>query len=66
MTLPFFIRIKFFQKVAIAIFLFFMGLMCLVFIVAMQRTSGSTGLDMSKVQQLRAKAYRTEKIAEVK
>jgi len=66
MTLPFFIRIKLFQKVAIAIFLFFMGLMCLVFIVAMQRTSGSTGLDMSKVQQLRAKAYRTEIKSQVK
>lgn len=53
----FFKRFKIFQKVAIGIFLFFMGLMCLVFIVAMQRTSGSTGLDMSKVQQMRSKAF---------
>lgn len=50
-------KIKLFQKVAVLIFSFFMGLMCLVFVVAMQRKSGSTGLDMSKVQQMRAKAY---------
>jgi hypothetical protein len=47
---------KIFQTTAIGIFLFFMGLMCLVFFVAMQRTSGSTGLDMSLVQQMRAKS----------
>ncbi|HRD55920.1 MAG TPA: hypothetical protein PLC42_05940 [Parachlamydiaceae bacterium] len=46
---------KFFQSVLIAVFAFFMGLMVLVFAVAMQRSSGSTGLDMSKVQLLRAK-----------
>jgi|GEM_PF-2115704 len=56
MALPFFKRFKIFQKVAIGIFLFFMGLMCLVFVVAMKKTSGSTGLDMSKVQMLRSKA----------
>lgn len=46
-------RLKLFQKMATAIFLFFMGLMLLVSIVAFTRRSGHTGLDMAKVQKMR-------------
>lgn len=46
-----FARMKLFQKAAIAIFSFFMGMMILVTIVAHARHSGSTGMDMMKIQQ---------------
>lgn len=61
MVFAFFKRIRIFQKVAIGIFLFFMGLMALVLVVALKKTSGSTGLDMSKVQLMRAKAFHAVK-----
>lgn len=53
-------RFRLFQKITVAIFLFFMGLMLFVFFVAMRRSSGSTGLDMSKVQLMRSKALKNQ------
>lgn len=51
--MSYFSRIKLFQHAVIAIFVFFMGMMVLVTIVAHARRSGVTGLDMGKVQLLR-------------
>lgn len=50
-----FARMKLFQKAAIAIFAFFMGMMILVTIVAHTKRSGSTGMDMMKIQQMQEK-----------
>lgn len=47
---------RLFQKSVVAITLFFFGLMLFVTLVAQMRQSGSTGLDMVKVQQLRKAA----------
>ena len=47
-----FARMKLFQKAAIAIFSFFMGMMILVTIVAHVKRSGSTGMDMMKIQKM--------------
>lgn len=52
--MSFFSKIKFFQHSAVAIFIFFMGMMVLVTIVTHTRRSGVTGLDMGKVQLMRA------------
>lgn len=49
-------RFKLFQKVAVSIFIFFVGLMVFVGFKAYSRQSGSTGLDMGKVQKMRAEA----------
>lgn len=49
----YFSKLKLFQHTAIAIFVFFMGMMVLVTIVSHSRRSGVTGLDMGKVQLLR-------------
>jgi len=46
-----FARMKIFQKIVIAIFCFFMGMMILVTVVAHTMRSGSTGMDMMKIQQ---------------
>lgn len=46
-----FARMKLFQKAVIAIFCFFMGMMILVTVVAHTKRSGSTGMDMMKIQQ---------------
>lgn len=45
---------KIFQIAAVGILVVFMGLMVLVTIVAYSRTSGHTGLDMGKIQQIRS------------
>jgi len=47
-----FARMKIFQKVVIAIFTFFMSMMILVTVFAHTRRSGSTGMDMMKIQQM--------------
>lgn len=47
-----FARMKLFQKAAMAILTFFMGMMILVTIAAYTRRSGSTGMDMMKIQQI--------------
>lgn len=47
-----FTRMRLFQKAATAILAFFMGMMVLVTIVAHTRRSGSTGMDMMKIQQM--------------
>lgn len=52
-TMSYFSKLKLFQHAAVAIFVFFMGMMVLVTIVAHARRSGVTGLDMGKVQLLR-------------
>lgn len=54
-------KFKIFQKTATAIFLFFMGLMVLVSFKALSRKSGSTGLDMGKVQKMRVEARQQAK-----
>ena len=44
---------KWFQKVATGVFCLFIGLLILVVVVAYSRPSGSTGMDMAKVQKIR-------------
>ncbi len=53
LNLPNYSKFKIFQKSALFILIFFMGLMVYVTAIAMVRKSGSTHLDMGKVQQLR-------------
>lgn len=60
-----FARMKLFQKTAIAIFAFFMGMMILVTIVAHARPSGSTGMDMMKIQQMLQKKNTQEEITHI-
>lgn len=55
-----FARMKLFQKVAIAIFAFFMGMMILVTVVAHTRRSGSTGMDMMKIHLKHQEKIKTE------
>lgn len=47
-------KIKIFQIAAIGVLVIFMGLMVLVTVVAYSRVSGHTGLDMGKIQLMRA------------
>jgi hypothetical protein len=54
-------QFKLFQKVAASIFLFFVGVMVFVGFKAYSRQSGSTGLDMGKVQMMRAEARQISK-----
>jgi hypothetical protein len=46
-------KLRLFQKAAIGTGVLFFGIMGLVILVAYSRSSGSTGLDMAKVQKLR-------------
>ena len=46
-------RFTFFQFFTFAVFFTFMLVMCVVVLTAYSRKSGSTGLSMSKVQQMR-------------
>lgn len=46
-------RFKWFQMVASAILMIFMGLMAVVTVIAFSRRSGSTGLDMAQIHQIR-------------
>jgi len=46
-------RFTFFQFLTIAIFFTFMGVMTIVTFTAYSRKSGSTGLSMAKIQQMR-------------
>lgn len=46
-------RYRVFQKAATAVLFLFLGIMAYVIGVSYSRSSGSTGLDMSKIQQLR-------------
>jgi len=52
----FFQRHRIFQKIVTCITLTFFGLLVLTVLVAFSRSSGSTGLDMSKIQKMRAEA----------
>ena len=51
--MTYFSRMRLFRMTAIAIFVFFMGLMILVTFVAHARRSGVTGIDTAKIQQMR-------------
>lgn len=44
---------RFFQFFAFAVFFLFMSILCVVVITAYSRKSGSTGLNMVKIQQMR-------------
>lgn len=46
-------KLKLFQKAAMGTMLLFFGMMGLVVVAAYSRQSGSTGLDMAKVQKMR-------------
>lgn len=59
-----FARMKLFQKAAMAIFSFFMGMMVLVTVVAYSKRSGSTGMDMMKIQQLHQEKVKKSEIVE--
>ena len=54
-------KFRIFQKAATVIFLFFMGLMIFVSFKAFSRKSGSTGLDMGKMQKMRVEARQQAK-----
>ncbi len=56
MKLPIQQRFRLFQKVAAGILILFFGIMFFVTIIAYLRPSGSTGLDMSKIQKMRQEA----------
>lgn len=47
------IKFKWFRAVATGILILYMGMMLLTVILAYSRQSGSTGLDMAKIQQIR-------------
>ena len=49
-------KLKLFQKAAMGTMIIFFGMMGLVIVAAYSRKSGSTGLDMAKVQQMRYEA----------
>jgi len=49
-------RIKWFQAAVISILCFFLGLMAIVTFAVYSRRSGSTGMDMGQVQQMRYEA----------
>lgn len=52
----FFTRNRWFQKAAIAIGVIYFGVMILVLIIGLLRHSGSTGIDVTTMIQLRAKS----------
>lgn len=49
-------RNRLFQKLASAVLIIFFGIMGIVVVVAYSRTSGKTGMDMGKAQQMREEA----------
>lgn len=51
--MSFLTRIRFFQKSVVGITFFFLGLMFYVAVIAHLKKSGSTGMDMTKIQQIR-------------
>lgn len=55
-----FAKIRWFQKVATGVLILFMGIIGVVIAVAFSRPSGSTGMDMAKVQQIRYEANNTK------
>jgi hypothetical protein len=59
-----FARMKLFQKVAMAILAFFMGLMVFVTIVAHVKRPGAIGMDMMKVQQMQHEKMNKREIVE--
>lgn len=49
---------RIFQKMAVGVLVLFFGILALAVVIAYSRVSGSTGLDMSKVQKMRLEAKR--------
>lgn len=60
--MSFAVRYKVFHKVAVGVLALFFGIMLIVTVAAYSRRSGSTGLDMSKVQKIRMDAKKTAQI----
>ena len=56
MKIPFWQRLRLFQKAATAVMLLFFGLMAMVTVAAYMRKSGGTGMDMAQVQKMRFEA----------
>ncbi len=54
MNIPFWQRMRLFQKVATGVLFLFLGIMLFVTVTVYSRQSGVTGMDMSQVQKLRA------------
>ncbi len=55
-----FVKLKIFQKLVILIFLFFILVMVTVCTFAYMRKSGSTGMTMSSIQEMRATNQHSE------
>jgi hypothetical protein len=53
-------KLKLFQKAAMMTMVLFFGMMGLVIVMAYSRQSGSTNLDMARVQQMRYESGRSE------
>lgn len=64
MTLPFWQRMRLFQKAATGIMILFFGLMLLVSVVAFTRRSGGTGMDMAQVQKMRYESNQKQIVRE--
>lgn len=56
--MSFAVKFKLFHKFAVGVLVLFFGIMLIVSVAAYSRRSGSTGLDMSKVQKIRMDAQR--------
>lgn len=59
-----FSRMRLFQKAATAIFIFFMGMMVMVTVVAHVKKSGSTGMDMMKIHLMQQEKAKKIEIAQ--
>lgn len=57
-------RNRLFQKLAMGVLITFFGIMLLVVGIAYSRTSGKTGMDMGKAQQLRYHAAATQNLSQ--
>jgi len=53
-------KMRLFQKFAVGILVFYMGLMLFVTVYAHLRRSGNTGLDMAKIHKMRLEAQKKE------
>jgi hypothetical protein len=54
-------KMRWFQKFAVGMLVFYMGLMLYVTVYAHLRHSGNTGLDMGKIHQIRLEAQKQKK-----
>jgi hypothetical protein len=51
-------KIRWFQMVASGVLILFLSIIAFVIMIAYTRRSGSTGLDMAKIQQIRYEAQK--------